>query len=122
MGIAFVTKKAEKFKQQKDEAFADQMASENLLSGLPETIQKVFRCNSTGQSLPEVGTLVLLYEKNRKIDVFLQNQQIGTVMSQDAVELKKIMAHTNTDVLTASVIELQPISKIFLVQLRPTKT
>ena len=122
MGIAWITKKAGRFKQQKDEAFADQMASENLFSGLPETVQKVFRCQSAGGELPEVETPVLLYESNGKIDVFFQNKQIGTVMPQDTVELKELLAHVHTEVLGARIVEIQPLSKIFLVQLHATKS
>jgi hypothetical protein len=84
-------------------------------------VQNVFRCNITGDELPEVGTPVLLYQTSVKIDVFFQNKQIGTVMSQDAVELKMLMAHAHTEVLAARVLEIQPISKNFLVQLHATK-
>ena len=122
MGIEFVTKKAEKFKHQKDEAFADQMASENLFSGLPDTVRQVFRCNSAGGELPVVGMPVLLYESGGKIDVFSKNKQIGTVMAQDTVDLKKVMAHARTEVLPAHVVEIQSISRIFLVQLHATKS
>ena len=117
MGIAFLTKKADKFRQKKEKGFEEQIASGNLFSGLPETVQNQFRCNCTIGELPEVGTPVLLYESNRQIDVFLKNKKIGTVMTPDAGELKKMMAHAHTEVFPALVVEVQEISKIFIVQL-----
>lgn len=117
MGIAFLTKKAEKFSQRKDKAFEDQIASGNLFSGLPETVKHLFRCKCTSGELPEVGTPVLLYETGGQIDVILKNKKIGTVMTPDADELKKMMAHAHTEVFPAVVVELQTLSNSFIVQL-----
>lgn len=93
------------------------MASGNLFSGSPEKIQNEYRCNCTVAELPAVGTPVLLYASNGKIDVFSQNKQIGTVMSQDAREVKELMEKANTEVFAAQVTEIKPVPKIFLVQL-----
>ena len=117
MGIAFLTEKAEKFGQRKDKAFQDQIASGNLFSGLPETVQDLFRCISTSGELPEPGTGVLLYDKGHQIDIVLNNKSIGKVMTPDAIQLKKMMAHTGTEVFTALVVEVQALSKSFTVQL-----
>ena len=117
MGIAFLTEKAEKFGQRTDKAFQDQIASGNLFSGLPETVQELFRCISTSGELPESGTGVLLYDKGHQIDVVLNNKSIGKVMTPDAIQLKKMMAHTGAEVFTALVIEVQALSKSFTVQL-----
>ncbi len=116
MGIAFITEKAEKFGQKTDKAFQDQIASGNLLSGLPETVQNLFRCISTGDELPEPGTGVLLYDDGNQVEVVLNNTSIGKVMTPDARELKKMMAHVGTEVFTAQVVEVQPLSKSFTVQ------
>jgi hypothetical protein len=117
MGIAFLTKKAEKFRQRKDKEFEDQIASGNLFSGLSETVQNLFRCNCTNGELPEVGTPVLLYETGGQIDVILKNKKIGMVMAPDAGELIKMMAHAHTEVFPAVVVGLQALSKSFIVQL-----
>lgn len=117
MGIAFLTKKAEKFEQRKDKAFEDQIASGNIFSGLPETVNNLFRCIATCGDLPEAGTLVLLYDNGEQIDVVLKNKNIGMVMTPDAGELKKMMAHAHTEVFTAQVVETQALSNNFIVQL-----
>ncbi len=117
MGIAFLTQKAEKFKQRKDKAFEEELGSGNLLSGLPESVEDLFRCISTAGDLPEVGTPVLLYDKGDQIAVILKNRNISKVMTPDAGELKKMMAHTGAEVFTAQVVEVQPLSKSFIVQL-----
>ena len=115
MGLAFLTEKAEKFGQRKDKAFEDQIASGNLFSGLPETVKNLFRCSCTGGELPEVGTPVLLYENGGQIEVILKNIKIGTVMTPDASELKKMMAHVNTEVFPAFIVEVQALSNRFII-------
>jgi hypothetical protein len=122
MGVAFITKKAEEFEQKTDKEFEDQIATGNLFSGLAETVQDWFRCVSTNGELPQPGTGVLLYDNGTQIDVVLNNKCIGRVMSPDASELRKLMAHTGAEVFTALVVEVQTLSKIFTVQVTMPKS
>jgi len=121
MGVAFITGKAEKFDQKTDKAFEDQIATGNLFSGMAETVQDLFRCVSTTGELPQPGTGVLLYDNGIQIDVVLNNKSIGKVMTPDARELKKLMAHIGAEVFTAQVIEIQALSKTFTVQMTMPK-
>jgi len=121
MGVAFITEKAEKFDQKTDKAFEDQIATGSLFSGMTETVQDLFRCVSTNGELPQPGTGVLLYDKGNQIDVVLNNKNIGKVMTPDARELKKLMAHTGAEVFTAQVVEIQALSKTFTVQVTMPK-
>jgi predicted mannosyl-3-phosphoglycerate phosphatase (HAD superfamily) len=121
MGIAFIASKAEKFKHQRDAAFEEQMASENIFSDLPDTVQPTYRCKSVTDDLPEIGTPLLLYRSKGKVDVFYMNKKIGQMMSPDSSEVGEIMVRQKTAALAGRVVELRPISRIFLVQLqRPT--
>src|SRR5208282_3504304 len=112
MGIAFITAKAEKFRHQRDAAFGEQLASKNLLSGLPETVRSTYRCKSLVKELPDVGTPVLLYRAEGKIKVFHLNQHIGQMLSPDSSEVGEIMVRQKTEALAALVVEQRPVSGI----------
>jgi|HubBroStandDraft_6_1064221.scaffolds.fasta_scaffold811252_1 hypothetical protein len=118
MGIAFITEKAKKFRQQRDAAFEEKMASDNLLSRLPDTSRTTYRCKSVTSSCPGIGTAVLLYKEQDGISVFSLNHRIGVAMSSDGRELAKVMTTLSTDVLAAHVVDVRPDTKIFLIQLQ----
>jgi hypothetical protein len=118
MGIAFISAKAKKFKHQRDAAFEQQMASENIFSNLAEVVQATYRCKAIVDDLPEIGTPVLLYRPKARVEVYFMNQQIGHVMSPDSSEVGKIMMQQKADALAAHVVERHPSSRIFLVQLQ----
>jgi hypothetical protein len=119
MGIAFITAKAERFKHQRDAAFEDQLLSENLFSGLPEIVRSTYRCRCVVDELPEIGTPVLLYRSEGKINVFHLNKQIGVIMSPDSSEVGELMLRRKTEAFAAHVVEQRPISRVFLVLLLP---
>lgn len=118
MGIEFITAKAKKFRHQRDAAFEEQLASENLFSGLPDTVEPTYRCKSTVERVPDVGTMVLLHDANNAISVFHVNIQIGVVMASDSREVLALMRKAETEVFAAQVVEAQPMSKTFLVRLQ----
>src|SRR5207249_4134188 len=109
MGIAFITAKAERYKQRRDAAFEEQLASENLFSAQPENTQWSYRCKSDTEEIPAVGTAVLLYDSGEEIGVFHLNQQIGKVMTPDSTELRKCMRSAKTELLGAKVLEARPV-------------
>jgi len=118
MGIAFITAKAEKFKARRDAAYDDQLATENLLSGLPDSVAQTYRCKSTTSDLPVTGTMVLLYISGNSILVLQLNQEIGAVMSPDASDVRALMKAAHTDMMPAQVVVVRPLSKGFSVQLQ----
>jgi|GEM_PF-1212017 len=118
MGIAFISTKAKRFKQQTEALFEEKIASENIFSGLPENVIPTFRCRSLTSDLPEVGVRVLIRDTGSTVDVLLMNVRIGFVMPQDASELRDYLNRINSIIVAAQVTESQPISNIFLVQLK----
>ena len=96
MGIAFITAKAERFKSKREKEYEEQLASENLFSGLPDAIARTYRCKSTSDQLPAAGTMVLLYSSGSNILVLHLNQEIGTVMSPDASDVRALMKEAHT--------------------------
>ena len=122
MGIAFITAKAEKFKHQRDAAYEQEFAQEGVLSALPDKIEQSYRCQLIAQEFPGIGTRVLLLRSGAEIQVISLNIMIGMVLSPDSDELWAIMTAKNTDVLTARVVELHPISKMFGVRVHRKKS
>lgn len=118
MGIAFITAKAERFKAKQEKEYEEQLASENLFSGLPDAIARTYRCKSTSTQLPAAGTLVLLYTSGESILVLHLNQEIGTVMSPDASEVRTMMKEAHADMIPAQVVDARPLSKVFSVKLQ----
>ena len=118
MGIAFITAKAEKFQHTRDAAFEEQHASANLFSALPDTTNELFRCKGTADVIPEIGTVVLLYNTQAEIRVFDLNNHVGTVMSPDSATLKEKMDAAGKGAVAATVMEARPMSKIFIVHLQ----
>jgi hypothetical protein len=116
MGIAFITAKAERFKARREKEYEEQLASENLFSGLPDAITRTYRCKSTSDLLPATGTMVLLYCSGDSILVLCLNQEIGRVMSPDASDVWALMKEARTDMIPAQVREARPLSKVFSVQ------
>lgn len=116
MGIAFITAKAERFKAKRDKQYEEQFASENLFSGLPDTIARTYRCKPTSDHLPAAGTMVLLYDSGGSIMVLHLNQEIGKVMSPDASDVRALMKEAHTDMIPAQIVEVHPLSKVFSVQ------
>lgn len=116
MGIAFITAKAERFKAKRDKEYEQQLASENLFSGLSDAIARTYRCKSTGDQLPAAGTMVLLYISGNSILVLHLNQEIGAVMSPDASDVRALMKEAHTDMIPAQVVDARPLSKVFSVQ------
>ena len=118
MGIAFIKAKAESYRHRRDAAFEEQLASENLFSGLPDAVEPTYRCKSTTDGVPAIGTMLLLHDANSAISVFLLNKQIGVVMASDSRELRALMRKAATEVFAGQVVETQPMSKTFLVRLQ----
>lgn len=117
MGIAFIAAKAERFKHQTDEAYKDQLATENLFSGQQEEIARTFRCKCCVPEMPEAGTSVLLFATGHSMKVLHLNQEIATVMSPDSKALSDQMQKANSNLLPAKVVDVRPLSGVFLVQL-----
>jgi|SRR5882672_2890370 len=117
MGIAFITAKAEAYKHRREAKYEEQIASKNLFSGLPDAVERTYRCKGTSDELPSMGKMVLLYFTGGQIKVLDLNEEVGRVMSPDASELKELLRKANTQILPAKVVEARQLSKVFLVQL-----
>jgi hypothetical protein len=117
MGVEFITKKNKKFTHRRDKKFAENIQSANLMSGAPEKVVQQFRCKAEGDTAAEVGMRVLLYREGAKINVLYLNKKIGVVMSPDAASLKKLMGEAEVDLSSASVVDVRPTAKIFVIQL-----
>ena len=117
MGIDFILKKGKKFTHRRDKKFAENIQSSNLLSAAPERATQQFRCKAEGDVAAEVGMRVLLYQEGTKINVLYLNKKIGAVMSPDSASLKILLGEAGVDLSSASVVEVRPAAKIFLIQL-----
>jgi hypothetical protein len=117
MGVDFILKKGKQFTHRRDKKFAENIQSANLLSASPERTIQQFRCKAEGDVAAEVGMRVLLYREGAKINVLYLNKIIGVVMSPDAVSLKKLLGEAEVDLSSASVVDVRPAAKIFLIQL-----
>ena len=117
MGVDFIAKKEKKFTHRRDAKFAEKIQSTNLSSGLPEKAIQQFRCKAEDNVTPEVGMRVLLFQEGTKINVLYLNKKIGVVMSPDAGSLKKLLGEGAIELASASIIEVRPAVKIFLIQL-----
>src|SRR4051812_10750094 len=117
MGIAFITAKAEAFRHRRNKEFEEQMNSEKLFSDQEESIVTTYRCRSHGNDIPPVGSVVLLYDAHSAIGVFYLNRRIGVMVASDAKLLLQLMKQSNTETWAATVVEIHPMSKSFLVQL-----
>ena len=116
MGIAFITAKAERFKGRREKGYEEHLAAENLFSGLPDTVARTYRCKSTDDQLPAVGTMVLLYDSGGSIMVLDLHQEIGKVMSPDASDVRALMRKAHTEMIPAQIVDARPLSKVFSVQ------
>jgi hypothetical protein len=117
MGFEFIAAKSKKYTHRRNEKFAERMKSKNIFSGVGEETVHQFRCKAVGDTLPEVGMGVLLFQSGEKINVLLQNKQVGTVMSPDSKELKNLLKQMRTEATAAGVVEVRKAAKIFLIQL-----
>lgn len=118
MGIAFITAKANKYSAQRDAAYEEQIAAENLFSKASDSVADTFRCKCTCGEVPEVGTPLVLYLCNGGIKVLHLNQEIGLVMAPDSAELRNLMHKLATSILSAEVVKRRPLSGIILVELQ----
>lgn len=117
MGVEFILKKSGKFEHRRDKAFAKNIQSANLLSAAPEKTVQQFRCRVVGDLTPEVGLGVLLFQEGTKINVLYLNKTIGVVMSPDATFLKAVLGEAGLQLSSATIVEVRPTAKIFLIQL-----
>ncbi|MDB6027268.1 MAG: hypothetical protein JWM68_3491 [Verrucomicrobiales bacterium] len=118
MGIDFIITKERKFTTQRDAAFEEQLAAQNLLSLLPDAKVFASRCRLIGDQMPTVGDTVLLYKTEDAIKVLLLNRHIANVMTSDAGELINLMVASNADIISAQISEVRELTKICIVRIR----
>lgn len=117
MGIAFITAKAHKYKAQRDAAFEEQVASENLFSGLPDTVAPTYRCKCTSDKPPTPGAPLVLFRSGDEICVLYLNEVVGAVMAPESRELSTLMTQYGTEFLAGQVAEVRPLSGSVVIRL-----
>jgi hypothetical protein len=117
MGEDFLSAKREKFNHESDEAVKDQFKSENLLSKLPESLNVEIRCIRTSNiiEITPGETVALAALDDSGVSVFIRNEVIGKVKSEDAQKLRTLFETTVIKMFVATIISVGKMTPTFSV-------
>jgi hypothetical protein len=119
MGEAFISSKKERFQHQRDKQFEEQLATEDLLSGLPDVTTTLYRCVLTAKSssVRENDRVLIADLGEQHLTVLWKNQVIGYVDGHDGNKLRAFLAGSARKMLVGVVHSMPKVGNTFTVAL-----